>query len=308
MNPKKNARTTKDYVVPKKSTKSSSEPKEEKAGMNKPAKNPATKASKKASALPVDGKVHTIKSAPVSQAGKARMGRPASPQLHAAYAEETKQLMTAIKVGSGNLSNRKIEEGLGIGREKTGTYSGRYFSRYLNVDGAAVKAALPPDRLSQIAEKARGLGWLPAVSKNHGINTPDKFKHLEVADGELLSERIQLMMSERERLLDAKVDALKALEHLQATMKSCTLIGFMYAANESDGESDVMFDGININIKKVIERIGEAFVFNEEFLGSSILNELASRPRLKDTLDAKAKAKAAAKGKAKRKGKDQDKV
>jgi hypothetical protein len=217
---------------------------------------------------------NSTKAARASQAGKPRMGRPPNKEVYAAYVAETKKLMTAIKAGAGKLSNRKIEEGLGIGRDDTGAYSGRYFARYLNADGVKSKSALPPDRLSQIAQKARDLGWLPTEKRTNGIVTPMPFKHLDVPDGELLSERIQLVKGERESLLSAQAKAVAALQHLAATMKACKQMGFMYTVTDTDPEDgelvDIVFDGINVNLKSVIDKIKEAFVFNEEFIGQSL--------------------------------------
>lgn len=207
------------------------------------------------------------------QAGKARMGRPPSKEAYAAYVTETRNLMTAIKAGAGRLSNRKIEEGLGIGQDETGAYSGRYFVRYLNSAKAKNKAALPPDRLSQIAERARELGWLPKDQKWGALFIPHPFKHLEVADGELLSERIQLIKNERATLLKAQDEAIVALRKLAVTMKSCKKMGFMYTMTDDiDGqEIELVFDGINLDLKKVIDKISASFVFNEEFIDADSL-------------------------------------
>lgn len=199
------------------------------------------------------------------QAGKARMGRPPK-GAYPVYVVETKKLMAAIKAGSGNLSYREIEEGLCIGRDETGAYSGRYFGRYLSTK-AKSNAALAPDRLSQIAESAKALGWLPKDHKMGALFFANQFKHLEVADGELLSEQIQLIKNERSMLLKAQDEAIVALRNLAATMKTCKKVGFMYTVQDNiDGEEvDTVLDGIDLDLKKVICKITESFVFNFEF-------------------------------------------
>lgn len=273
INEKKKSRTTLKGSMPKESNKGELVATPRKVGL--------VRATRKDAESKEKGRVVSTKIPPVSQAGKARMGRPESKEVHAAYAAETKRLMTAIKEGAGKLSNRRIEEGLGIGRDKTGAYSGRYFSRYLNVDGAVVKAALPPDRLSQIAEKARALGWLPVEKREKGLIHRQPYRHLDVPDGALLSEKIQQVVAERESLLKAQNDAVAALTTLQATMTSCEQIGFMYTIKDSNDDVATVFDGIYIDLGEVIRRISEAFIFNEDFIGSSIFEEVMSRKKIK---------------------------
>lgn len=195
------------------------------------------------------------------------MGRPPNKETYAIYVVETRNLMAAIKAGAGNLSNREIEEGLGIGRDETGAYSGRYFARYLNSPNSKNKAALLPDRLSQIAEKAQALGWLPKDKKS-GIVIRSQFKHLQVADGELLSERIERIKNERAMLKKAQVEVIEALNKLTATMKSCKSAGFVYPMVDiEDGEEfGVMFDGFSLNLESMIEKISASIVFDEEFI------------------------------------------
>ena len=202
------------------------------------------------------------------QTGKPRMGRPPNKDTYAVYAVETRNLMAAIKAGAGKLSNRAIEEGLGIGRDETGAYSGRYFARYLNLPKSKNKVALPPDRLSQIEERARALGWLPKDKKKGGILIRSQFKHLQVAEGELLSERIQRVRTERELLKKARIEVIGALNKLIIAMKSCKSAGFVFPMVDiEDGEEvGIMFDGFDLNLESVIAKISASVVFDEELI------------------------------------------
>ena len=217
--------------------------------------------------LEIKMKKSSTSPAAAKQAGKPRMGRPPSKETYAIYLIETRNLMVAIKAGAGKLSNREIEEGLGIGRDETGAYSGRYFARYLNSPNSKNKVALTPDRLSQIAAKAQELGWLPKDKKS-GIVIRSQFKHLQVADGELLSERIDRVKNERAMLKKAQVEVIDALNKLTATMKSCKSASFVYQmVDTEDGEEcGMLFDGFSLNLESVIEQISSSIVFDEEFI------------------------------------------
>ena len=206
-----------------------------------------------------------------SQAGKPRMGRPPSKAYHKDCVSQTRELMMAIKAGAGNLSNAQIEQRLGIGRDETGACSGKYFGRYLNSPKSTSHAALSPDRLSQIAQRARQEGWIAGDEKRGGLTTPGPFKHLEVAEGELLSEKILDLKAEQARLHAAQAQAIAALENLVAQMDSCKSMRFVHAKTDviDEEQVDVLFDGLNLDLQGAIRAIAAGFVVSEEVMGST---------------------------------------
>lgn len=212
---------------------------------------------------------------PVSrQLGRARMGRPPKGWSHDVLVEQTRALAKAIKEGSGNLPGREIERILNIGSDGTGAYLGTYFARYLNKPTVkSNKAALAPDRLSQLAALAREKGWLPSDRRLGGIVIPNPFKHLEVPDGELLSERIKVTQDQRELLYKAQAEAAEALRKLIQTMNSCDKVGFKYTiAQDMDGEKiNVQMDGIDADLNGVMAAINSASVGSNEQFGTGDL-------------------------------------
>lgn len=128
-----------------------------------------------------------------------------------------------------------------------------------------------PDRLSQIAQRARQEGWIAGDKKRGGLTTPGPFKHLEVADGELLSERILGLKAEQARLHTAQAQATAALENLVAQMASCKTMRFVHAETDviDEEEVDVLFDGMSLDLQDAIGAIGAGFVVSEEVIGSA---------------------------------------
>ena len=205
-----------------------------------------------------------------SQAGKARMGRPANAKFYQDCVSQTRELMKAIKAGAPDTSHREIESKLGIGRDETGACSGRYLGRYLNSPQSKSRAALLPDRLSQIAQKAKDLGWIGQDEKLGCITKPGPFRHLEVPDGELLSERIVDLKTEQERLLKAQAGAIAALDNLVTQIAACKRAAFVHSATDVHDaqEVDVLLDGMSLDLEGVIKALGAARVVSEEAMQS----------------------------------------
>lgn len=182
--------------------------------------------------------------------------------------EETQKLMAAIKRGSGNLSNAKIEKALNIGKEaETGTYSGRYFGRYLNATGTGTSVAMQPIQLANIVEKARELKWLTVpMYGTKMITAPDEFKHLATPDGVPINERIVEIRDERNALKKAQLKAVKALNDLAQSIRASKHVGFVHnLADDVDGETvNVPFEGFGVDLERVTAAIETAFLLRHE--------------------------------------------
>ena len=200
----------------------------------------------------------------LKQVEQPRMGRPPNREVYATWLNATLELAAAIKLGSGGKSNKAIEEGLCIGTKDkvTGEYTGRYFARYLNKSGKGKPVAMPPHLMNQAIERAQELGWLEQPPMSGLIKKPDPFVHQGIPEAEVLSERLSQIQQERLELLQARQEALAALEHLSSVMASCRLAGFMHAREDiHEGRKvNVWFDGLDIDLASIAATIAAASV------------------------------------------------
>lgn len=221
--------------------------------------------------------IHTIvsKSERPQQKNKPRMGRPPSKAAYLSWVNKTLELAAAIKTGAGGISNAKIETALGIGahdRDKdthtdTGLRTGRYFARYLNESGKGKPVALTPDLLAQLAERARAQGWLKKSQKSSLIQIPDPFEELSIPDGELMTERLSQIQTERLDLLQARQEAVVALNRLSTVMASCRLTEFMHLVTDmhEGEETGVWFDGFAVDLSQLASKLAAAVVIADGF-------------------------------------------
>lgn len=84
--------------------------------------------------------------------------------------------------------------------------------------------------VSDCAGRAKDLGWIGQDEKLGCITKPGSFRHLEVPDGELLSERIVDLKTEQERLLKAQAGAIAALDNLVIQIAACKRAAFVRTA------------------------------------------------------------------------------